>query len=39
LARVKNRGGSDTHGATKDELKNPDKYKIDLEKFLYDEVY
>lgn len=39
LARVKNRGGSDTHGATEDELKNPDKYKIDLEKFLYDEVY
>lgn len=39
LARVKNRGGSDTHSATKDELKNPDKYKIDLEKFLYDEVY
>ncbi len=39
LARVKSRGGSDTHGATKDELKNPDKYKIDLEKFLYDEVY
>ena len=39
LAKVKNRGGSDTHGATKDELKNPDKYKIDLEKFLYDEVY
>lgn len=39
LARVKNRGGSDTHGATKDELKNPDRYKIDLEKFLYDEVY
>lgn len=39
LARVKNRGGSDTHGATKDELKNPDKYKIDLEKFLYDKVY
>lgn len=39
LARVKNRGGSDTHSTTKDELKNPDKYKIDLEKFLYDEVY
>lgn len=39
LARVKNRGGADTHSATKDELKNPDKYKIDLEKFLYDEVY
>lgn len=39
LTRVKNRGGSDTHSATKDELKNPDKYKIDLEKFLYDEVY
>lgn len=39
LARVKNRGGSDTHGATKDELKNPDKYKIDLEKFLYDKEY
>lgn len=39
LARVENRGGLDTHSATKDELKNPDKYKIDLEKFLYDEVY
>lgn len=39
LARVKSRGGSDIHGATKDELKNPDKYKIDLERFLYDEVY
>lgn len=39
LSKVKNRGGLDTHGATKDELKNPDKYKIDLEKFLYDEVY
>lgn len=39
LARVKNRGGLDIYGATKDELKNPDKYKIDLEKFLYDEVY
>lgn len=39
LARVKNRGGLDIYSATKDELKNPDKYKIDLEKFLYDEVY
>lgn len=39
LARVKNRGSYYSHGATKDELKNPDKYKIDLEKFLYDEVY
>lgn len=39
LARVKNRGGVDIHSATKDELKNPDKYKIDLEKFLYDKVY
>lgn len=39
LSKVKNRGGLDTHGATKDELKNPDKYKIDLEKFLYDEIY
>lgn len=39
LARVENRGSYYSHGATKDELKNPDKYKIDLEKFLYDEVY
>lgn len=39
LARVENRGSHYSHGATKDELKNPDKYKIDLEKFLYDEVY
>lgn len=39
LARVENRGSYYSHSATKDELKNPDKYKIDLEKFLYDEVY
>lgn len=39
LARVENRGSYYSHGVTKDELKNPDKYKIDLEKFLYDEVY
>lgn len=39
LSKVKNRGSHYSHGATKDELKNPDKYKIDLEKFLYDEVY
>lgn len=39
LARVENRGSYYSHGATKDELKNPDKYKIDLEKFLYDEAY
>lgn len=39
LARVENRGSYYSHGATEDELKNPDKYKIDLEKFLYDEVY
>lgn len=39
LAKVENRGSYYSHGATKDELKNPDKYKIDLEKFLYDEVY
>lgn len=39
LARVENRGSHYNHGATKDELKTPDKYKIDLEKFLYDEAY
>ena len=39
LSKVENRGSYYSHGATKDELKNPDKYKIDLQKFLYDEVY
>lgn len=39
ISRAVNRGSDDYHNATKDELKNPDKYKIDLERFLYDEIY
>lgn len=39
LARAKGRGSNYKHQATKDELKKPDRYKIDLERFLYDEIY
>lgn len=39
ISRAVNRGSDDYHNATKDELKNPDRYKIDLEKFLYDKEY
>lgn len=39
LARIGNRVRYYCPGVTKQELKNPDKQKIDLEKFLYDKVY
>lgn len=39
LAKFKNRRGLNTYNAEEDELKNPDKYKIDLGEFLYNKDY